>query len=166
MKARYENGQVKFYSKLPSKYVSETLNIAGGFHLLPTEIHEQEGFFDVVKPEYDVVIQELGPIYFDETIRVFTYPVVDRVFDLEELKSNLMAEFDVVLNEFAVIISRCRLVHDPEPQGLLDAIEQARITRRATLMAINNLSTIEEALAFHIKQEDVDALKELFKPYM
>jgi hypothetical protein len=134
------------------------------FTMASEELQKLEGFFDVVKPEYDIVMKELGQIYFDETNQVFTYPVVDRAFDLEELKSNLMAEFDVVLNEFAVIISRCRLVNDPEPQGLLDAIEQARVTRRATLMAINNLSTIEEALAFHIKQEDVDAFKELFKP--
>lgn len=78
MKARIENNTIRIYSRLPSKYVTETMNIAGGFDLLPTEIHEQEGFFDVVTPAFDPKLQLLGEIYFDEENRVFTYPVINK----------------------------------------------------------------------------------------
>lgn len=166
MKARNENGRIKFYSKLPSKYCSATLNIAGGFHLLPEEIHQAEGFFDVVVPEFDDKLQMLGELYFDQDSNIFTYPVTEKTFDLQELKDNLLSEFDVVLNEFAVIIARCRFIHDPAPQGLLDAIETAKITRVNTIAAINALPTVADALAFSIKKEDVEYLRSLFTPYL
>ena len=162
MKAISINGEIKVYDELPA-FWKNYLN----FSQAPIELQQQEGFFDVVQPEYDLQLQELGELYFDEENNVFTYPINEKVFDLDEIKNKLLDEFDVVLNEFATIIARCRFTQDePYPQGLLDAIAQAKQIRINTIAAINNLSTIEEALHFRIRQEDVAALKELFKPYM
>ena len=77
MKARNENGVVQFYSELPSTYRSDTLGLVlSGFDTLCEEVHEAEGFFDVVTPEFDFYTQELSPVYFDDAKKVFTYDVL------------------------------------------------------------------------------------------
>lgn len=76
MKARNENNQIIIYPELPIHYSSETLGTPlVDFRTMSTEIHEAEGFFDVVTPEFDFYTQRLGEIYWDDVNRVFTYPI-------------------------------------------------------------------------------------------
>jgi len=72
MKAIEINGQVKVYAQLP-----KTWNNILNFQKASVEVQQQEGFFDVVRPEYNTETQRLGEIYFDEVNQVFTYPVND-----------------------------------------------------------------------------------------
>jgi len=78
MKARIENNAIRVYSKLPSKYTSTTLNVVGGFDQLPAEIHQQEGFFDLVTPAINNETQRLGQIYFNSQEAIFTYAVEEK----------------------------------------------------------------------------------------
>lgn len=73
MKAIEINGTVKTFSKLPNRWKNYT-----NFPLASEELLKQEGFFDVVQPEYNTETQRLGGIYFDEVNEVFTYPVIDK----------------------------------------------------------------------------------------
>lgn len=82
MYAKNENGIITVYSALPSRYVSENMNVAGGFHLLDAATHQVEGFYPVVMVEYDPDTERLGPMYFDEQNGVFTYNIED-IPDLE-----------------------------------------------------------------------------------
>jgi hypothetical protein len=77
MYAKNENGIITIYSSLPNKYVSETINCAGGFHLLDEATHKAEGFYPVVAVEYDPDAERLGPMYFDEVNEFFTYNIED-----------------------------------------------------------------------------------------
>lgn len=85
--------------------------------------------------------------------------------DLETMRQQRLNEFDIVLNEFAVIISRCELVSGRDNAGLNAVIEQARQMRTQTIAAINAISDIEQMKAFHIRPEDVNTMKSLFNPF-
>lgn len=76
-KARKEDdGQIKFYGELPSKFLGTTGNYAGGFHLAGEEVWQQEGFYDVVEPEYNRTLEILSPIYLDEENKIYTYDIL------------------------------------------------------------------------------------------
>lgn len=76
MYAKIENSLIQVYSSLPSKYVSNNLNVIGGFDKLPDEVHRQEGFYPLVTPAITET-QKLGDLYFDEENEQFTYNVID-----------------------------------------------------------------------------------------
>jgi hypothetical protein len=87
MKARLESGEVVKYSKIPSEWKG-TKHYIGGFHNATTEEHEAEGFFDVITPDYDSVIQEIDNLHFDEEQNAFVYDVNDKTISetVAELK--------------------------------------------------------------------------------
>ena len=94
MKAIKINGKIKVYTKLPKNWKNFS-----GFENASLELLEQEGFFDVVEPTYDQELQRLGEIFFDETKKVFTYPIVNILQkELDDRKSckleNLDNQFD------------------------------------------------------------------------
>lgn len=71
-----------------------------GFDKLSTEIHEQEGFFDLVQPEFDNETQRLGEIIWNEANRQFTYIVIDKTdeelaAEIEDRLNALDGDFDV-----------------------------------------------------------------------
>ena len=72
-----ENGVIVMYETLPKNYSSQTLGVPiVDFSTMSEEIHQSEGFFDVVTPEPDFYTQKLGEIYFDDAKGIFTYPVL------------------------------------------------------------------------------------------
>jgi len=94
MKAIKINGKIKVYTKLPKNWKNFS-----GFENASPELLEQEGFFDVAEPTYDQELQRLGEIFFDETKKVFTYPIVNiPQKELDDRKSckleNLDNQFD------------------------------------------------------------------------
>jgi hypothetical protein len=88
MKAKIINQKIKI--GLPKYYK----HWAGGFDSLSDEIHEQEGFFPIVSPTFDSTTQQLGSIYFDEGQKIFTYPVIDKVFDIQKIKDQKLKTVD------------------------------------------------------------------------
>lgn len=90
MKARLESGKVVKYSRIPSEWKG-TKHYIGGFHNATTEELEAEGFYDVITPDYDSVIQEIDNLHFDEEQNAFVYDVNDKtisetVAELKEIK--------------------------------------------------------------------------------
>lgn len=100
MKARIENNKIVFYNKIPRKLENSIQGtILGGYDKLPTEVHQADGFFDVIEPEYDPILQEINNIYFDEENNYFTYQVIDKVFDIEVIRNNKILELKQFANE-------------------------------------------------------------------
>ena len=91
MKATEINGQIKQYSKLPSSW----RNVLGGFDLLSDDELKTYGFYDVVIPDYDSRVEDLGELYFDSASETFTKDVSDRtwVLTLPELKEQQINNF-------------------------------------------------------------------------
>ena len=152
MKARLENGIIKRYPLLPQYYK----HWAGGFREQPEEVHRAEGFYNIVEPEYNRSTEKLGELFWDEQAQVFTFPVLTITYDLEELRQQRTAELESVLDEFAVLISRCQLTYGLNNEGLNAAIEETRQMQLQTITTIRSIDTVEAMLAFKIKPEDVE----------
>lgn len=90
MKAKEINGQIKTYNRLPKSYG----NIMGGFDLLPDNELQSFGFYNVVIPDFDNDVQELGDLTFDQNINAYTYQVNDLTWSetLVELKENKITQ--------------------------------------------------------------------------
>ena len=91
MKAININGQIKQYSKLPSSWG----NVLGGFDLLSDEQLKTYGFYDVVIPDYDSRVEDLGELYFDSASETFTKDISNKtwVLTLAELKEQQINNF-------------------------------------------------------------------------
>ena len=169
MKARIENNTIRIYSRLPSKYVNETMNIAGGFDLLPTEIHEQEGFFDVVTPAFDPKLQWLGGIFFDEENRVFTYPLVDNVYDLDQLLQKRLDEFDQFQKGFRREITELYLeeialgILPEEVKQLIALLRQRRDEIIAELKEFRETENLERLLNYSFHTQETEQFKSMLK---
>jgi len=86
MKAIEINGEIKIYNKLPNSWKG----VMGNFSKLSNEEIKEYGFYDVVMPNFDNQIEELGNMFFKESIDAYTYPVNEKniLETLEQLKEN------------------------------------------------------------------------------
>ena len=83
MKARTENGTIKTYKTLPSEFKKSDGSIILNFRKASKETIEAEGFYDLVKPSYDPQTQNRGGLQWDESKKIFTFPVTDIDFNQE-----------------------------------------------------------------------------------
>ena len=103
MKARIENGAVRLYGALPSRFSGVTGNYAGGFHLLDAEIHRAEGFYELEQPEFDESLQRLGAIYFDQQDRVFRHQVIAKTpEEIAQEREALASSMDGLLDATSI----------------------------------------------------------------
>lgn len=90
-----ENGQLKRYAELP-KYFKHW---AGGFDTLPSTVHQNEGFFPLVFPDYDLDTQKRGSeIIWDEGNKRYTFQVIDKTD--EELEQEIQARLEAMDKRF------------------------------------------------------------------
>ena len=87
MRANNINGEIKVFNKLPSTWNGKK-HYMGGFASSPVEVLEEEGFFEVVDPQYDPAIEELGELYLEDN--KYYYTVIQKTWSetLDELKEN------------------------------------------------------------------------------
>ena len=97
MKARIEDGKIVKYNKIPNSFRANGKLILGGGSNLPSDKLQEYGFYDVVVPEYDSLIETIYNLHLvndyphmDETISVFTYDKKDKNITqtIAELKSD------------------------------------------------------------------------------
>jgi len=91
MRANNINGEIKVFNKLPSTWNGKK-HYMGGFASSPVEVLEEEGFFEVVDPQYDPAIEELGELYLEDN--KYYYKVIQKTWSetLAELKENKIKE--------------------------------------------------------------------------
>ena len=97
MKAKDYNGTIKTFPAVPKSYG----NIIGGFDLLSDSELQEYGFYNLVTPEYNDSIQELGDISFDSENNQFVYAIVDITWEetLAELKTQQIAVAKVAASD-------------------------------------------------------------------
>src|SRR5210317_1883464 len=85
MRANNINGEIKLFNKLPSTW-NGINHYMGGFASSPVEVLEEEGFYEVVDPQYDPAIEELGELYLEDN--KYYYTVIQKTWSetLAELK--------------------------------------------------------------------------------
>ena len=91
MRANNINGEIKVFNKLPSTWNGKK-HYMGGFASSPVEVLEEEGFYEVVDPQYDPAIEELGELYLEDN--KYYYKVIQKTWSetLAELKENKIKE--------------------------------------------------------------------------
>ena len=82
MKAQVTNTGIYTHKSLPNTWNGKSGHIVN-FKNASKEILEAEGFYDVVKPSYDLQTQTKGGLYFDEKKKIVTYDVIDIDFSQE-----------------------------------------------------------------------------------
>jgi hypothetical protein len=85
MRAININGEIKIFNKLPSTWNGKKYYM-GGFASSPVEVLEEEGFFEVVDPQYDPAIEELGELYLEDNKYYYTVNAKTWSETLAELK--------------------------------------------------------------------------------
>lgn len=86
MKAKINNGVIQMVS-VPSIHKNVI-----GFDKLSSIEQQEYGFYDIVEPPIDHELQKFGEPVFDEVLKVVTYPVIDLVFDIDEVKEQKLSE--------------------------------------------------------------------------
>lgn len=157
MKARIENGRVKRYVNLPKYYK----HWAGNFDEQSAEIHEQEGFFEIVFPDFDTDLQTLGALLFNEDLGVFTYPVIDIDIDLEEEKQVKKGELKRAIEDKLILALGVGVLEKlalgiPIPQDTKDLINNLRAQEEATITLIEAFTDPKKLKKFKIKPEDIE----------
>lgn len=171
MKAKFENGQIKFYAVLPNRYRSENLNIAGGFNKLPKAIHEAEGFLDVVTPEIlDPAIEKLGKPYMDYGKKICTYPVEAIVLNIEEVRASKRKYFTDNFNSITTVISQAQYAIEPgdaeTEASFNEAVGIARQFKVDAMAFINNENDAQKLVKFKVLPEHEALVLGLFEPFL
>ena len=98
MRANNINGEIKVFNKLPSTWNGKK-HYMGGFASSPVEVLEEEGFYEVVDPEYDSAIEELGELYLEDN--KYYYTVIQKTWSetLAELKEQKINMLKYITNE-------------------------------------------------------------------
>ena len=152
MKAININGQIKQYSKLPSSWG----NVLGGFDLLSDDELKNYGFYNVVIPNYDLRIEDLGELYFDSASETFTKDVLDRTWvqTLSELKQqriyNFNCDIKIKLQETDWYIIRNQETGDEIPADIISARQALRDQSEVVENEINALTTKKAVMSFDL----------------
>ena len=152
MKAKDYNRTIKTFPAVPKSYG----NIIGGFDLLSDIELQGYGFYDVVYPEYNDLIQELGDISFDSDNDQFVYAIVDITWEetLAELKAQQItvaknAASDSLRHTDWVIIRDTELGNTTS-QAILDSRAAVRTACDAHEVAINALADKAAVMSYLI----------------
>ena len=150
MKAIEINGQIKQYSKLPSSWG----NVLGGFDLLSNDELKTYGFYDVVIPEYDSRIQELGDLYFDSESETFTGNILDKTWveTLTQLKEKQINGFknlvESELNKTDWYIIRNQETNVDIPADIISSRQTLRDQANTVETDINALTTKKAVMSY------------------
>jgi len=152
MKAKDYNGTIKTFPAVPKSYG----NIIGGFDLLSDSELQGYGFYNLVTPEYNDSIQELGDISFDSDNNQFVYAIVDITWEetLAELKAQQItvaknAASDSLRHTDWVIIRDTELGNTTS-QAILDSRAVVRTACDAHEVAINALADKAAVMSYLI----------------
>jgi len=152
MKAKNYNGTIKTFSTVPKSYG----NVIAGFDLLSDSDLEGYGFYDVVTPSYDDLIQELGAIYWDSDNSQFTYPVNNKTWSetLTELKIQRVEEAKNLANDKLQqtdwIIVRDQELGNTTSQSVLDERAALRTACSTHETSINAKTTKAQVILYNI----------------
>lgn len=148
MKAIEINGEIKTFEKLPKSWTNDNgtyLNLKDGYDL---------GFKDVVVPEYDERINQIGDIYLDGD--VFTYEIIEKPIlgTLSELKEDTIAYLKYLVSSKLSATDWYIIRQSDSGEPVPDSVkaERAELRARSNAMEseINALTTKKEVVLFDL----------------
>lgn len=85
MKTNINENPLKEYSQIPNAW-----GVWAGGYQYATEQHYEDGWRDIVTPEFDPKLEKLGELYYDESNDVGTYPILPKT--QQEIEAEVMAQ--------------------------------------------------------------------------
>jgi len=149
MKGINLNGTIKTYSSVPKTWG----NILGVNYMSDEDL-KGLGFYDVVMPETKQS-EQLGEIYFDANLEVFTYPVEARTYTqtVAELKEQKIANLKDLYNR-ELAKTDWYIIRGQEgtavPQDILDARTALRTECATHETNINALTTKASVIDYEL----------------
>lgn len=155
MKAKEINGKIQTYNRLPRNLTIDGTTIVN-FNKLSDKDAQDYGFYDVVMPTYDSVIQQISNLHFDKKKKKFVYDVTDKVFSqtLEQAKETKKQEVKAMAYRLLQPTDwygiRLAINGIALPENITD--ERNEIIRKSDIaeVEIDNLTTIAEVLKYQI----------------
>ena len=100
-KAVQQGIKITIYQELPKSWDGKK-HYMGGFNHLSDEELKEEGFYNVVTPDYNTRSEYLSQIFFDEDNEVFTYNILDRPWDgtVDELKEDQIGDVKLRAHQY------------------------------------------------------------------
>lgn len=98
------NTEIIIYSSIPSRWTVEDYVIEN-YNSMGEQRFYEDGFRQLIYPQYDIQLQKLGEIYFDTSNDVFTYEVLNKTQQeieaeiLQEAKQNQQASVQKLIEE-------------------------------------------------------------------
>ena len=96
-----------------------------------------------------------------ETVASLAAPIES----IEDLKSSKLAEFGLILNRFTVLISRAKLISG-DSTDLEKVIETIKAVKDQTVSTLNSFTEIADVQKFSFKEDDIQGLEDMLKPYL
>ena len=168
MKARFEGGKVVKYNTIPNSFRAINKLIAGGGKNLSNDKLEEYGFYDVIEPVYDSVIEVAHNLHFDNaytytdiegneaTRSAFVYDVKAKTISetVAELKASKIKELKSLAHSKLTVtdwyVTR-KSEHDVDiPSGIQTERFQVRLDVRNKEVEINALTTKASILKYDI----------------
>lgn len=161
MKARNENGKIVIYESLPTIMINGVIGTTlGGYEKLSDEIHKMDGFYEVIIPHYNELLQYLGNIYFNEELEYFTYPVLNKNLSIENEKIKKIQELKKLAFEKFSITDwyYIRNIRNGAPIPSEIVLESDSLYQRINEIEIeiNNLNDMTDVLNYEINLDDTE----------
>ena len=164
MKHLIKDNQI-IQSGIPSYFTRENGEGFWGGYENRTDIHYEDGWRDEVIPEYDPMVQYLGAAFYDAENDVVTYPVLQKVINVEAEKKRLLNDLANARREIATLVMEAQLSNDSVPEGLQNLMNMSRQINVRVKEDIASL-TEEDVMKFRIRTPEFFQLAEAIKAFL
>lgn len=164
MKYLIKNNEIVM-SGIPGHFTRENGEGFWGGYENRTDIHYEDGWRDEVIPEYDPMVQYLGTAVYDPENDVVTYPVLQKVINVEAEKARLLSDLANARREVATLVMEAQLSNDPVPEGLQSLIDMSRQINIRVKEDIASL-TQEDVIKFRIRTPEFFQLVGAIKVFL
>ena len=164
MKYLIKNNEIVM-SGIPGHFTRENGEGFWGGYENRTDIHYEDGWRDEVIPEYDPMVQYLGAAFYDAENDVVTYPVLQKVINVEAEKKRLLNDLANARREIATSVMEAQLSNDPVPEGLQNLMN---LSRQINIRVKEDIASLTEkdVMKFRIRTPEFFQLAEAIKAFL
>jgi len=164
MKHLIKDNQI-IQSGIPSYFTRENGEGFWGGYENRTDIHYEDGWRDEVIPEFDPMVQYLGAAFYDAENDVVTYPVLQKVINVEAEKARLLGDLANARREIATLVMEAQLSNDSVPEGLQNLMNMSRQINVRVKEDIASLTEVE-VMKFRIRTPEYFQLIGAIKAFL
>jgi len=153
---------------LPTTFTRANGQTFWGGYETRTDLHRADGWRDVVVPQYNDTIQQLGEMYYNIGFDVVTYRIVERTQPtIDEMKAAIREDLFTLMMEFSDLITASNnLYGDDKPAELVELINTVKGLKSYANSEINSLTTRTQIARYTLRGPQVQYLMEAFKSYL